>query len=141
MWMFLRYMPRNNYYSQPYPVPIRQGSHWDWTGYWVWEGAQMPRGQWQYRHFTARRSDLEWTINQVRFDAAFGEKPGVLRIQMGTVTPGLETFLVNIDGRGWQASEREFAWELHPGKNRLEMRARTRSGVQGPVSFAEADYH
>jgi hypothetical protein len=139
LWMFLRYMPRNNFYAQPDPVPIRQGCHFDWTGYVVWQGAQMPTAQWQYGNFTGRRSDLEWTINQVRFDAEYGEAPGTLRIQMGTVTPGFETFLVNTGDGVWQASGREFVWPLRPGRNRLQMRVKTKAGVQGPVSLVELD--
>ena len=58
---------------------------------------------------------------------------------MGTVTPNFETFLSNIDGKGWKRSDRTLAWELHEGLNRLEMRVRNTSGVEGPVSFLELE--
>lgn len=30
-------------------------------------------------------------------------------------------------------------WELHPGRNRLEMRVRNTAGVLGPVSYLEVE--
>src|SRR5690606_331251 len=30
---FLHYMPRSNFLSQPYPIPVNEGrTHWPWTG-------------------------------------------------------------------------------------------------------------
>ena len=137
-WMQLRYMDRNNFYSQPYPVPTCQGATWDYSDYWIWEDGKHSK-QWIYRNYTARVSDLAWTINQVRFDAAWGEKADTVRVQMGTVTPHFERFLVNVDGAGWKPSACRFEWTLHPGKNRLEMRIRNTSGVEGIVSFLEVE--
>jgi hypothetical protein len=87
-----------------------------------------------------RESDLEWTLNQVRFSASYGEAPGMLEIQMGTVTPYLDTFLVKTDDGGWAPSTRVVQWRLHPGRNRLEMRVRNKAGVLGRVSHVELDY-
>jgi hypothetical protein len=140
LWMFLRYMPRNNFLAQPDPVPIRQGAHFDWTGFVVLEGRQMPKGQWQYGHFTGRRADLGWTINQVRFDASYGDAPGVVRIQMGTVTPGFETFIAKIGDEDWKATTRSFDWPLRRGRNRLQMRVRNTSGALGPIGLLEINY-
>jgi hypothetical protein len=88
-WVLLRYMPRNNFYAKPYPVPICQGRNWDWSEYVVWQGPEMPAGQWQYGKFTARRADVEWTINTVRIAAAAGARAGVLAGKLATVTPYL----------------------------------------------------
>jgi transglutaminase-like putative cysteine protease len=137
-WLFINYLPRDNFYEKPYPRPKTQGVDWNWSDYWCWEDATTPK-RWLYRNFTARRSDLNWTINQVRFDAAIMERPGALRVQMGTVTPYLDTFLVNMNDQGWKESTPVFAWNLRPGRNRLEMRVRNTSGVQGPVSFLEVE--
>ena len=139
-WLFINYLPRNNFLTQPYPQPKTQGSHWDWSEYWCWEDAQMPK-RWLYHNFTARRNDLNWSINQVRFDAAITDHPGALVLQMGTFTPYFDTFLVKTDEQsGWQKSSRTLPWQLHPGRNRIEMRVRNQSGVEGPVSFLEVDY-
>ncbi|HUT60231.1 MAG TPA: transglutaminase-like domain-containing protein [Phycisphaerae bacterium] len=137
-WLYIRYMPRNNFLSRPDPVPVAQGSHWDYSDYVVHEDAFTPT-QWLYRNFTGRRSDVAWTINQVHYEARYGREPRTLRIQMGTSTPYLKTYLVNVDGKGWKESSSAFDWQLHPGRNRLEMRVRNTSGVEGPVSLIELD--
>lgn len=135
-WMYLRAMPRNNFYAQPYPVPVCQGAHWDYSDFWCYQNHGMET-EWEYRHFTGRRSDFDWTINQVSFAAKYGKLPNTVDVRMGSVTPYLEKFLVRIDGGEWKASEPVFTWTLHPGKNRVEMRTRNTSGVEGIVSFLE----
>ena len=137
-WLFFNYIPRNNFYEKPYPQPKTQGADWDWCDYWCWEDAATPK-RWLYRNFTARRNDINWTINQVRFDATVTDRPGAIAMQMGTVTPFFDTFLINVDGQGWKESARSFGWQLHPGRNRVEMRIRNTSGVQGPASFLELE--
>lgn len=138
-WLNLRYMPRNNYLSQPYPVPMLQGTHWDWSDYIIYSDAQTPR-EWRHRYFTARRADIAWTINQVRFDASCGNQPGSVTVQMGTSTPYFETFLVKTDDGQWTKSGPKFNWQLKPGSNRLQMRTRNTSGVEGPISFLQVDW-
>ena len=138
-WLFVYYMPRNNFYAKPFPQPKTQGCHWDWSEYCCWADAATPK-QWLYRNFTARRSDLNWTINQVCFDATVTDRPGTLAIQMGTFTPYFDTFLVKLDGQAWKESPRAFPWQLHPGRNRVKMRIRNKAGVEGPVSFLEVEY-
>ncbi|HUT57078.1 MAG TPA: transglutaminase-like domain-containing protein [Phycisphaerae bacterium] len=139
-WRQLCYVPRNDWYAKPNALPRLQGwNNWDWTGFWNWYDRQVPRDL-RYALFTSRRSDVEWTINQVRFAAACGGK-GILAVQMGTVTPYFDTFLVNVDGAGWKAVDgAAYQWSLKPGANRLEMRIRNSSGVVGRVSFIELEY-
>jgi transglutaminase-like putative cysteine protease len=138
-WLFVNCIPRNNFYCHAYPQPLTQGaSEWSWPEYWCWEDAATPR-RWLFRHFTARRNDLDWSINQVCFAAAVSDRPATLEMQMGTVTPYFESFLVKRDTGGWQPSSRAFAWQLHAGRNRLEMRIRNTAGVLGPISFLEVE--
>ena len=137
-WMWVNYVPRNNFFAHQFPQPKTQGTHWDWSEYWRWEDGISPR-QWQYRNFTARESDLKWTINQVRYDATLAGRPNTLSIQMGTFTPYFSCYLVKADGQPWKESARAFTWELHPGRNRIEMKVRNQSGVEGPVSFLEVE--
>ena len=132
-WLHIRYMPRNNFFAQPTPVPLSQGLHWDWPDYFIVQDAQSPRYG-CYRNFTARRSDVDSNLNQVRFAAEYGQKEGELEIQLGTVTPWFESFESQRDGAGWSAASAKFAWKLKAGANRLEMRARNTSGVTGPIS-------
>lgn len=135
-WLRLHYMPRNNFYAHPFPQPKTQGCGWNWSEYWCWQDGVTPR-QWPYHYATSRRSDLDWTLNQVCFDATISERPGRLAVQMGTFTPYFETFLVSVDRGAWKESSRAFPWQLHPGRNRLEMRVRNQAGVLGPISFLE----
>jgi transglutaminase-like putative cysteine protease len=137
-WLIIHYMPRNNFYAHAYPQPKTQGCGWNWSEYWYWEDRVTPR-QWQYRHAICRRNDLDWTLNQVCFDATISEEPGVLAVQMGTFTPYFDTYLVHMDSGAWRDSARAFSWRLHPGRNRLEMRVRTQAGILGPISFLEVE--
>jgi hypothetical protein len=139
LWLHLRYIPRNNFFDRPETLPRFQGWNWDWTGYWIWRDEQTPM-EWHYRNFTGRRSDLDWSINQVRFDAACDTEPGTIDIQMGTVTPNFDTFLVAFNGDEWKKKPRAFTWKLQPGTNRLEMCTRNTAGVHGPVSHLEVRY-
>lgn len=132
-WMHLRWMPRNNFYARPTPLPICQGAHWDWADFIVLDDPQMPL-EYRYRYYTSRRSDFDWTLNQVRFDLACDKEPNVLKVQMGTVTPYFETFLVQSGEGRWTECGNNYQWHLERGVNRLQMRVRNSSGVLGPVS-------
>jgi hypothetical protein len=136
-WVLLRYMPRNNFLAKRDPLPICQGRNWDWSGYVIWQGPEMPAGQWQYGKFTGRRADVDWTLNTVRVDVGTGAREGELTVRFSTVTPYLETFLVRVDGGAWRESAAEFEWRLHGGGNRLEVRVRNTSGVEGRVTGVE----
>jgi hypothetical protein len=134
-------MPRNNFLEQKYPLPICQGrDSWKWTDYVAWQGPEMPAGQWLYGKFTARRSDIEWTINTVRVGLEASERDGVLKAAFATMTPYLETFLVRVDGGEWRASGREFLWRLHGGVNRMEVRVQNTSGVLGGVTGVDVEF-
>jgi transglutaminase-like putative cysteine protease len=137
-WLLVSYLPRNNFYAHAFPQPITQGCGWNWSEYWWWEDAATPK-QWLYHHFTSRRNDLDWSINQVCFAATVTDRPGALAIMMGTFTPYFQSFLVKLDQQGWKESSRAFTWALHPGRNRLEMRVRNNAGVLGPVSYLEVE--
>ena len=122
-WMVLRWVDRNNYMTQPNPHPRTEGAgDWNYPDFWMWDDGRTLT-QYRYRNLTARRADLEWTINETCFDAAYAAKPDTLAMQLCTVTPYFDAFMVNVDGKGWQKSDRTFDWTLHPGKNRVEMRA------------------
>lgn len=137
-WLFVNYLPRNNFLAHQFPQPKTQGTHWDWSEYWRWEDATTPR-MWQYRNFTARRNDLNWSLNEVTFDATVTEKPGVIAVRMGTVTPYWETFLMKVDDQPWKPASPTLAWALHAGRNRLELRTRTQAGIEGPLSCLEVE--
>lgn len=138
-WGYVIWMPRNNFFAHRFPEPLKQGLTWSWTGYWNWEDARTPR-QWRFGRYTGRRSDINWTINQVRWAATAAEQPGTIRISLGTVTPDFDTFLLSSDGAEWGSTPARLNWRLHAGKNRIEMRVRNRAGVVGPKSWIEVNY-
>ena len=138
-WFQLCYVPRNNWYARPAPLPRLQGwNNWDWTGFWSRYDPQTPRDL-RYARFSNRRSDVEWTINQVSFTARYGEAPNTVEVQMATVTPNFETYLVSFDGKEWAKSADKTTWTIHEGLNRLSMRVHNTSGVLGPESFIELE--
>jgi hypothetical protein len=137
-WGYVQWVPRNNFYAHRFPEPLHQGLTWSWTGYWNLEDARTPRLS-RYGRYTHRRSDIEWTLNQVRWAAAPADQPGKIRLVMGTVTPDFDTFLVSTDGGEWRPSADTLTWPLHAGKNRVEMRIRNRAGVLGRKSWLEVE--
>jgi hypothetical protein len=137
-WGYVQWVPRNNFYAHRFPEPLHQGLTWSWTGYWNLEDARTPRLS-RYGRYTHRRSDIEWTLNQVRWAATPAEQPGKIHLVMGTVTPDFDTFLVSTDGGEWRPSADTLNWPLHAGKNRMEMRIRTRAGVLGRKSWLEVE--
>jgi hypothetical protein len=87
-----------------------------------------------YGHRVTRRGNCEWTVNQVRIILEASETPGEFRVHLDTETPGLQTFIADIDGGGPKPVSPGFVWKLHPGKNRLEVRTRNAAGRAGPAS-------
>jgi hypothetical protein len=139
-WGNVRWMPRNNFFAHRFPEPLAQGRcGWVWNGYWSWCDERTPRLT-NYGQHTARRADIEWTINLVHWAAAPADEPGVVEMLLGTLTPDFETFLVCVDGGEWQPCGAAFPWRLHAGSNHVEMRVRTRGGVLGKTSEAEVKY-
>jgi len=138
-WGYMQWMPRNNFYARRFPEPVRQGLSWSWNGYWNWQDARSPR-EYRFGRYTHRLSDINWTINQVRWAAEPAEQPGTVRLSLGTVTPDLDTFLVSIDGGEWRPSADTFDWALQAGRNRIEMRIRNRAGILGRKSWIEVQY-
>jgi hypothetical protein len=65
--------------------------------------------------FTARIADVYWSINQVRMAFEPGAEAGVVKVHLGTYTPGFKAFRVWIDGQRRDGRERTFDWRLGPG--------------------------
>ena len=61
-----------------------------------------------------------------------------LRVSVQTLTPNFKECLARTDGGRWNVVDTAFLWTLHDGKNRLEVKIVNQSGVEGPVSTAEA---
>jgi len=139
---FLRMMPRNDYFSRPYPRPLSQGSsNWPWNGYLNWYDEATPR-KLQYAHHTDREIDFYPSLNRVEFNAVHGEKEGDILVDMVTFAPNFDGFEVNIDNRGWEPSPPSFVWKLkRSAVNSLEMRVRNKLGPKGKSSVMQVMWH
>lgn len=62
-----------------------------------------------------------------------------LRVALKTLTPSFKRYEVRIDRGGSDASGESFLWELHPGRNRIEVRTVNQFGVIGSTSSAEIE--
>ena len=135
IWIFfMRIIPRNNFLEKKHPLPLNQGaSHWPWNGYINWRDEHTPRLP-QYSKYVYKKGDMYWTLNQAEFRLLQGEKEGEIMVHLDTVTPDFKTFETRLDGQEWKGVKPVFAWQLHKGVNRLEMRARNRAGGEGIVS-------
>ena len=65
---------------------------------------------------------------------------GELRVQLDTETPGLATYLIDVDKKGIEKSPGEFLWKLHAGTNRLEAKTRNIAGREGMSSVVVLEY-
>lgn len=138
----LRYIPRNNFISKPYPLPPAQGyTEWGWNGYANFFDPQFPRRP-EYMHYSDRAVDYHEPLNQAELTVNETKKAGVLKVAARTMTPGLDSYLLRVDDGEWaQRSGREWDWDLHAGLNRIEVRVRTKLGVLGPISCLQATYN
>ncbi|MEH6682049.1 MAG: transglutaminase domain-containing protein [Sediminicola sp.] len=138
----IRFVPRTDFLSRRTPRPLTQGMiEWPWDGYINWYDAATPR-KLQYALHTDRKADLYPTLNRVEFAATYGENEGEIEIRMTTVTPNFATFEVNMDGKGWRPSPKEFKWKLRRSAlNTLEMRTKNTAGRHGKQSNIKLFWH
>jgi len=139
---FMRMMPRNDYFSRPYPRPLAQGStNWPWNGYLNWYDEATPR-KLQYSLHSDREADFYPTLNRVQFDAVHTRNEEEIRVRMITFAPNFDGYEINIDGTGWRDSPAEFIWRLNRSAlNTLEMRVKNKLGPKGKPSVIQIMYH
>lgn len=139
---FIRFIPRNNFLSNPTPRPISHGLiEWPWNGYVNWYDEATPR-KLQFAIHTDRIADLYPTLNQVEYSLNYTKSEGEIEVNLLTFTPNFKTFEVNIDGQGWQSSKDSFLWKLRPAAlNSLEIRSRNSLGKTGKPSKVSLLWH
>jgi hypothetical protein len=134
----LRLIPRSNFLEKQTPLPLNQGMRgWFWTGHHVWTDADYPASL-LYGHRLNSRRNWEWTLNQARYTLEATATPGELRVHLDTETPGFDTFLADVDGKGPKPVASGFTWKLRPGANRLEILPRNaarRPGIASRVAI------
>ncbi len=137
-----RIIPRNDFLTNPRPVPVHQGTTmWGWDGFLNYHDAKFPR-RWEYQRYSDRAVDFYEPLNQAEVTLEETADRGALNVEIDTFTPGFETFLVRLDGGAWtEQRSPAWSWPLRPGLNRLEARVRTVRGVLGPVSEIEVAFH
>ncbi len=134
--LWVRTVPRNNYYEKPSPMPLTHGNTWwPWDGYINWYDEITPPMR-HYSHHTDRKRDMYPDLNKVHIHAnsAFGNE--MLYLHFETYTPNFSHFEVDLDGTGWQKSGQKRTWYLRSGKNTLRVRAVSKAGVKGMPSSA-----
>ena len=61
-------------------------------------------------------------------------------MHLDTETPGFQTFLADIDGKGKSPVPPVFTWTLHEGSNRLRVLPRNKAQRDGIASGVVVDY-
>lgn len=128
-----RIVPRSDYYSRPYPLPISQGAEvWGWDGYLNWADDMAPP-MLHFTHHTNRLADMYSTCNQTRMTLE-QTGPEHLAVYLEHDMPEFARFEVTLDGREWTAAESGLAVRIGPGTTELAVRAVNTMDVSGPVS-------
>lgn len=136
---FLHYMPRSNFLSQPYPIPINEGrTHWPWTGYYNWYDSQTPPTV-EHETFTNRVNDLYWNLNEVDFSASY-QSEEILSVKMQTNSPAFDHYEVSINDKKNNTKENSFKINLENGINNIKMRVIDSMGNKGPFSYLNLKY-
>ena len=130
-------MPRrNDFATRPQPVPWRLSSNWGSSEFTCWSSRMFPP-KLEYAHGTNRRQDWEPSLNRAQLTLSETADVAVLRVDAETVTPWFEAFEVRVDGGDWQTqSDARWSWELHEGRNELQVRIRNSCGIRGRESTA-----
>jgi hypothetical protein len=143
---------RNNWITSNEPREAYHGvDYHEYDNYLWWAGDEAaPNVPW-YSYRTDREGDFYWSLNQAELHPHAGQEPGVIEVDMATVTPTLNTFLVRVEGGEWQPvapsalrTRNEgcatYTWKLHPGANTLEATTKNAAGFQGIVSKISLNY-
>jgi len=135
--VFMRSIPRNNFYEKPYPIPLTHGAvWWPWNGYVNWYDDRTPPMR-QYTWFTDRPRDIWPDLNLVHVDATSAHSNKYLYLRFETYTPNFSHFEVDENDNGWKKIEGDrWTWVLASRKSVLRVRAVSKMGNKGkPSSF------
>jgi hypothetical protein len=118
--------PRNNYLDTLLPGELYQGwAEYFYDGYcWVGDSSDNPTISPEYSiHLDPTRPhEADWQLNWTQVYLCRTDKPGQLRVDLGTMTPNFLQFerTVSGDKAGTVKSpESSFLWQLQPGSNTL----------------------
>jgi hypothetical protein len=138
-----RIIPRNDFLSNPLPVPIHTGdTMWGWDGFLNWYDDVFPKRD-EYQRYTNRELDFYQPLNQAKIYLNETDKSGILKVDVEAFTPGgFDSFLVaNKEGEWQSQSQRTWDWILQAGLNTIKVRTKNIRGVLGPVSELNVAYN
>jgi len=128
---------RNNHLVTPFPGELEQGeSNYYCDAYLWWEDQAVPVESPEYGTTTCRVADLYWTLNETAISLQRSASGDTLTVTFDTVTPNFDKFLVALDSGEWQPRAASFAWKLHAGENKLQVKSVNQFGVEGIESVA-----
>ena len=142
-WMsYFRIPLRNDFYSNPYPIPIAQGyTMWGWDGYLNHYDAKFPKRP-EFQRQSNRFVDFYEPLNQTQVFLEETDQPGVLKVEVRTHTPGFKNLLVKTnDGKWMERNSLSWKWGLRAGMNKIETRVITAEGIKGPVSCVKVTFN
>ncbi|MEA3477976.1 MAG: hypothetical protein U9R60_07345 [Bacteroidota bacterium] len=140
---YFRIIPRNDFLSNPLPVPVHTGrTMWGWDGFLNYYDEKFPKRR-EYQNQTDRAIDFYEPLNQSEVFLTKTNKRDVLKVEVSTFTPGgFDVFLVRINGGDWVAhKEQSWLLTLTSGIQSLEVRTRNVRGVLGPVSYLNVTFN
>ncbi len=138
-----RIIPRNDFLSNPLPVPVHTGdTMWGWDGFLNWYDQVFPKRD-EYQRYSDRASDFYQPLNQAKINLMETDKSGVLKVIVDSFTPGgSDGILVKLNEDNWQSqSQTVWDWQLLAGLNTIKVRAKNTRGILGPVSEIQVSYN
>jgi len=128
---------RNNHLQTPFPGELTHGHGEYFCDAYLWyEDTAVPEESPEYGLTSDRPGDYYWPLNEVAIEPIAGDDEQSLTVELRTVTPNLEKFMVKVGQGKWREESSGFTWKLKPGRNVLQAKAVNSFGVQGPVSRA-----
>lgn len=138
-----RIIPRNDFLSNPLPVPVHTGdTMWGWDGFLNWYDQVFPKRD-EYQRYSDRASDFYQPLNQAKINLVETDKSGVLKVIVDSFTPGgADGLMVKVNEDNWQSqSQTVWDWQLLAGLNTIKVRTKNTRGILGPVSEIQVSYN
>lgn len=129
---------RNNFLTSLVPEEPEHGAvAYTYDGHLWWASEAMPLPQ--FSRLSRREGDYHWSVNQTQIFLQAGAEPNTLRVQLDTVTPNFDTYLVQCNDGEWEERGDEFVWALAPGANTLRAKTRNAFGLEGRESWVRVE--
>ena len=138
-----RIIPRNDFLSNPLPVPVHTGdTMWGWDGFLNWYDEIFPKRD-EYQRYSDRASDFYQPLNQAKVSLLETDKSGVLKVVVDSFIPGgADGLLVKVNEDNWESQNQTvWNWQLLAGLNTIRVRTKNTRGILGPVSELQVRYN